>query len=258
LGCLAVFFFCSFLAIADPVSVRHVQGFLHGFLVLRDMNDKILASGGLTQNLTGNRVTSVLTLIFKDGSLYQETAIFSQQRTYRLLSYKQVLKGPAFKTPQTVSFDTATGKVNIEYSDKGKKKAISEQLSLPPDLANGILSMLLTAVDPRAETTLSMLVSTPKPRIVKLRISAESQDSFSVGGARAKAKATHYIIKIDIGGVTGAVAKVVGKQPPPVHMWIAAGNSPVFLKSEGPLYEDGPIWRIELASPVWPTSPEKQ
>ena len=66
------------------------------------------------------------------------------------------------------------------------------------------------------------------------------------------AKATHYVIKVDIGGVTGVVAKVIGKQPTPTDVWIAAGNAPIFLKSEGQLYEDGPIWRIELASPIWP------
>jgi hypothetical protein len=100
--------------------------------------------------------------------------------------------------------------------------------------------------------TLSMLVSTPKPRVVKLNISPSGQESFLVGGAAAKA--THYIMKIDIGGIAGVAAKVVGKQPPPLNFWIAAGTAPVFLKSEGPLYEDGPLWRIELASPVWPKS----
>jgi hypothetical protein len=117
--------------------------------------------------------------------------------------------------------------------------------------------MLLTERDPnQAETTLSMVVSTPKPRIVKLKISASGQDSFSIGGSGAKA--THYVVKIDIGGVTGVAATVLGKQPPPTNMWIAAGNAPVFLKLEGPLYEDGPIWRIELASPVWPKTSQKQ
>ena len=108
----------------------------------------------------------------------------------------------------------------------------------------------MTQIDPKVETTLSMLVSTPKPRVVKLKIAASEPDSFTLGGAGAKA--THYVVKIDIGGVTGVVAKVAGKQPPPIHFWVAQGNLPVFLKSEGPLFEDGPIWRIELASPVWP------
>ena len=246
---LAAFFLLR--AGADPVPVRHVQGYVRGFVILRDLDDKILASGDLIQNPVGNRVTAVLSLHFKDGSLYQETSVFSQRRIYQLLSYKQIQKGPAFKNAQTLSFNTAKGKVSIESTDKdGKIKTISDQIALPPDLANGILATLLTDVDPKAETTLSMLVSTPKPRLVKLKISATAPDTFSIGGSAANA--THYVIKIDIGGITGVAAKVVGKQPPPIHMWIAAGNAPVFLKSEAPLYEDGPTWRIELASPTWP------
>jgi hypothetical protein len=37
------------------------------------------------------------------------------------------------------------------------------------------------------------------------------------------------------------------------HVWILGGEAPAFVKLEGPLYFGGPIWRIELASPVWPS-----
>lgn len=248
--------FCAAMD-ADPISVRHVQGYIHGFLILKDTDDKVLASGDLIQVPAGPRVTDTLSLHFADGSLYEETAVFSQRRFYRLLNYKQVMKGAAFKIPETFSFDASTGAVNILYTDKdGKEKTIADKLSVPPDTANGILSLLLTEADPKVETTLSMVVSTPKPLVVKLKVSASGQDSYSVGGAGAKA--THYIVKIDIGGIPGIAAKVLGKQPPPEDMWIAAGNAPVFLRLEGPLYQDGPIWRIELASPVWPRASQKQ
>ena len=225
--------------------------------MLKGMDDKILASGALTQVPVGNRITSVLTLHFSDGSLYEERAVFSQRRVYQLLTYKLTQKGTSFKAPETLSFDTASGIVNIETTDKnGKPKSISKHLSLPPDLTNGIITMLLNDIDPTVETTLSMVVSTPEPRVVKLKISAAGQEPFLIGGSSAKA--THYVMKVDIGGITGVAAKVTGKQPPPTQFWIAAGNGPLFLKSEGPLYEDGPIWRIELAAPTWPKAAEKK
>jgi hypothetical protein len=247
---------CLILAVvfpmaADPVRVRHVRGFLHGFIVLKDSDDNVLASGTVTQTPLGNRVTMITSLHFKDGSLYEETSVLSQGRTFQLLSYKQVQKGPAFKVPETtLSFETSTGNVTVLYADRdGKKKAVSDHLSLPPDLANGILPILMTDIDPKVETTLSMVVSTPKPRVVKLKIAAGIADAFSAGGSGFKA--THYVVKIDLGGITAVVAKVAGKQPPPIDMWVSAGVAPAFLRSDGPLYEDGPIWRIELASPVW-------
>jgi hypothetical protein len=250
LACTSPLWLSSYVS-ADPVPVRHVEGFIHGFIVLKDMNDAILASGDVTQLPAGNHVRMAMALHFKDGSLYEETSVFSQQHVFRLLSYKQVMKGPAFKTQQTMTLDTATGNVNIQATDKdGKDKTIAKQISLPEDLANGIVSMLLTDVDPKAETTLSMLAASPEPRLVKLKIAATGEEPFSIGGSGFKA--THYVVKVDLGAVTGAVAKVIGKQPPPTHIWVATGTAPIFLKSEGQLFEDGPIWRIELASPAWP------
>jgi hypothetical protein len=95
-----------------------------------------------------------------------------------------------------------------------------------------------------------MVVATPKPRLVKLVITPHGEDSFSAGGSAHKA--THYVVKVEIGGIAGAVAPLVGKQPADTHVWILGGEAPAFVKSEGPLYDGGPIWRIELTSPVWP------
>jgi hypothetical protein len=237
-------------AFAEPVLVHHVRGYVHGFLLVKDTGGKIVAAGDVIQRPAGSRLTNTMTLHFRDGSLYQETTVFLQQRTFQLLSYRLVQKGPSFKTPEIFSFDTTTGNISMEYTGKkDKDKNISEHLDMPPDLANGMIPTLLTETDPKVETTLSMLVSTPKPRLVRLKISAVEPDPFSVAGIAAKA--THYVIKIDIGGVTGAVAKVVGKQPPPQHVWVAEGSAPIFLRSESELYEDGPVWCIELTSPRW-------
>jgi hypothetical protein len=51
--------------------------------------------------------------------------------------------------------------------------------------------------------------------------------------------------------MAGVAAAVAEKEPPDYHVWIMKGEAPVFLKSEGPLYFGGPVWRIELASPSW-------
>lgn len=237
---------------ADQIPVRHTEGRVHGFLVLRDVEDHLLASGGLTQLATGNRVTSELTFHFKDGSLQQETSEFSQRRVFQLLTYHLVQKGPTFKRPTDLTLDASTGQVTIRYTDDdGKEKTISERMNLPADLANGIVPTLLANIDPKTpKTTVSMLVSTPKPRVVKLEISPGGEDSFSVGGVARKALT--YTVHVNIGGVSGVIAPIVGKQPPDAHIWMAGGKAPGFLKSEGPSFEGGPIWKIELASPVWP------
>jgi hypothetical protein len=237
---------------AEPVPVRQTEGLIHGFLVLRTLNGDSLATGELIQVANGDRVTSELIFRFKDGSIHEETSVFSQRRIFRLLTYHLVQKGRAFKRPTDMTLNASTGQVIVHYIDDGKEETVTGNLKLPVDVANGIVTKLLNDIDPKAtKTVVSMVASTPKPRLVKFVISPEGGDSFSVGGSTLKA--TRYVIKVEIGGMSGVVAPIIGKQPPDTHVWMLVGKAPAFLKSEGQLYDDGPIWRIELASPVWPS-----
>jgi hypothetical protein len=102
------------------------------------------------------------------------------------------------------------------------------------------------------EAKVSMVVVTPKPRLVKLAISPRGEEPFSLVGSPRKA--IRYEIKIELGGLAGAVAPLIGKQPPNIQIWIIGGIAPAFVREEGPLYQDGPIWTIELTSPAWPDS----
>lgn len=244
--------------LAEQVPVRHLEGRIHGFLVMRDLDGKLIASGHLIQNAHGNRVTSELSFRFKDGSIRQETTVFSQRRTFQLLTHHLVQKGPAFKHAIDMSLNASTGQVTIQYTDDdGKEKRITDHLAMPADLANGIVTTLLCDIDPKGpKTSLSMLIATPKPRLVKLEISPLGEEPFTVGGSTEKA--THYAVKVDIGGISGIIAPIIGKQPPVTHVWMVYGKAPGFLRSEGPLFQDGPVWRIELASPVWPKASSGQ
>lgn len=237
------------------VAVRHTEGVLHGFLVLRTLAGEPLADGDLVQIARGDRVTSQLVFHFKDGSVHDETAVFSQRGNFRLLNYHLIQKGRAFPHPVAVSIDGSTGQVTVRSTDDdGKEKVATERLNLPRDVANGMILTLLKNIRSKAQQmTLSMVAATPKPRLVKLAITRQGEDLFAVGGSSRKA--THYVVKVEIGGVAGLVAPLFGKQPPDTHVWILGGDAPAFVKLEGALCLDGPIWRIELTSPIWPLLP---
>lgn len=239
---------------AAQVPVRHKEGLLHGFLVLRTMEGKIIADGDLVQVIHGDRVTSRLTFRFKDGSLHDETAVFSQRDNFRLLSDHLVQKGPSFRHPMDATFDATTGQLKLRYTDKGKVKTVSTQLEVSPDIANGMTLTLMKNIAPgTAKTTVSMVAYAEKPRLVKLNIIPQGEEPFSTGNARHKAM--HYVVKIEIGGLEGWLAEVFGKVPPDVHVWVLGGEAPAIVRSEGPLALDGPIWRVELVSPLWQRSP---
>jgi hypothetical protein len=236
--------------IAEQVPVRHKEGLMHGFLALRTLEDKKLADGEMTQVTEGDRVTDDLIFRFKDGSIYEDKTIFTQKGRFRLLSDHLVKKGPSFKQPMETLIDGSTGQVTVHYKDhNGKEKVLNQKLDLPPDLANGLMFTLVKDIEPSApQTTVSMLATTPKPRLVKLAIFPEGKKSLSSGSTGHKAVV--YDVKVQIGGMAGLLARVTRKQPPDTHVWVLGGEAPAFVKSEGPLYQGGPIWRIELAKPA--------
>src|SRR4029077_2167427 len=108
---------------AEEVRVRHTEGLVHGFLVLRTLEGSPLAEGDLTEVADGETVTNHLVFHFKDGSVHDETAVFSQRHSFRLLKDHLVQRGPAFRHPVDVSIDTAKGEVTVRYADDdGKEK----------------------------------------------------------------------------------------------------------------------------------------
>jgi hypothetical protein len=235
---------------ASPVAVRHTEGLVHGFLVLSTTEGEPIAYGDLMQFSRSDRVTAHVVLRFKDGSIHDESTVFSQHGNFRLLTYRLEQKGPSFKNPLEMSIDCTSGQVTVRYTHDGKSEVASDHMQLPPDLANGLTTTLLKNLrSGEAPATVSMLVPTPKPRLVQLLITPQGEEPFLIGDN--KSAAMHYVIKVQIGGVTGAIAPLLGKEPPDLHIWILGGDAPVFVKSEGPLFAGGPIWRIELTSPVW-------
>jgi hypothetical protein len=236
---------------AETVRVRYQEGVTHGFLVLRTLEGEQLATGDLNQSIHNGLVSTRLEFHFSDGSLHQETAVFSQRGTFHLLTDHLVEKGPAFKDPIDVSIDTAKGQVTVRDMKDGNDEISTKHIDLPPDLANGIVFILVKNLPSTAQqATVSMLAATPKPRIVKLTISREGEDTFSIEGSKRKAR--RFLAKVEIGGVAGVIAPLVGKQPPDVQIWVLQGEAPTFLKTQGPISAESPSWRIELTSPRWP------
>ena len=250
--------FTGVLTGASNVPVLYKEGLTHGFLVLSTLDGKQIAVGDLTEVARGNKVTTRLVFRFSDGSLQDETTVFSQRQNFHLITYHLVQKGPAFPHPTEVSIVTSTGQVTVQYTnDKGEEKTESERLKLPPELANGLVLTVLKNLGPEDQPPqLSMVVAAPKPRVVKLAISAQEKDPFTIAGSRREA--LHYVIKIEIGGLAGLVAPLLGKQPPDAHLWIIGGEAPTFVKSEALSFLGGPVWRMELASPVWPKSEQAE
>ena len=156
--------------------------------MLRTLEGDAIADGEVTQVARGDRVTNYLVFRFKDGSVDEETVVFSQRNRFRVVSDHHLQKGPAFKHPMDVSIEGVTGQITVRYTDvNGKEQVVTDRLKLPPDVANGMILTLLKNIRPNVpQTTVSMVVATPKPRLVKLLISPDGEESFSAGAPATK------------------------------------------------------------------------
>ena len=234
---------------AAPIKVRLAEGTARGFLVLRTPDGKTLAHGELVQHPAGRLIENRLTLNFGDGSLYDERLTFSQKDVFRLESYKLVQRGPSFPTSE-VSFDRKSGRYQARVQEKkgDEVKEASGEMDMPDDLYNGMALTLLKNSGSGASTRI--VAFTPKPRLVTMELSHEGDDPVRVGGVSKTAR--RHLVKLEIGGVTGLVASAIGKEPPDLRYWLVTGDIPAFVKFEGAMYLNGPVWHIELARIDWP------
>jgi hypothetical protein len=233
-----------------------VEGTLHGFLTARTGDGRMLASGDLTQTVHGDRLTLRLVFHFVDGSLDDETTVYTQHGSFRLVSDRHIQRGPFFPHPLTTGIDVRSGTVTVRTVDKdGKEQVDSRHMKLPPDLVNGLIYVLVKDLPPgAATTTLPMIVFAPKPRMVKVVFTPRGEDQFSIAGMSPKAE--HFDLKVDLGGIAGVVAPLIGKQPPDIQVWVVGGDAPVIVRGLAYLYDEGPILTIELGGVVWPKSPD--
>src|SRR5215470_16943628 len=152
---------------AEPVTVRYLEGLTHGFLSLKTMEGKPLGNGDLIQTVRGNRVTSRLVLHYKDGSVSDETTVFTLQKQFRVLTDRLIQKGPSFKTPLEATMDRSRGLVTVKYTNE---KGEEEKLEFPEDLANGMLMPLAkNFIKGPIPESVSVIAITPKPMLIKVK-----------------------------------------------------------------------------------------
>jgi hypothetical protein len=233
----------------QAVKVRYRTAFEHGFLIVRDQAGATLGSGELTQVSSRHRIKLHVVLHFRDGSIDDETTLYSQGETIRLISDRHIQRGKSYPNPVDVLIDAGKQQVTVRDLSKSTDQAKPEHMDLPPDTSNGILFDLIQNMQADTPIEVSYVALASKPRMVKLAIAKGGEDQFTIGGRSYKA--VKYDVKVHLGGVAGVVAPMIGKQPPDSHVWVTESKVPAVVRIDSALYTGGPVWSIQLASPVW-------
>lgn len=236
---------------AAQIRVRLMEGNFRGFLVLRSLDGAAIAHGEVSQQPAGKTILCHTILRFKDGSLFDESVVFSQRGYFRLESYRLVQHGPSFSTTE-VSFDRKSGRyqARCQTGKDGPHKAAGGKIELPADLYNGMALILLKNLPDGTGAAVHLAVFTPEPRIIGMQWSKEGEDEVLLGGRAMKA--TRSLVKLNIGGLAGILAWLAGKNPPDLRYWLVNGEVPAFVKFEGAMFLNGPVWRLEMTAVEWP------
>ena len=237
-------------AASAPIAVRLPEGPAHGFLTLSEEGTAApIAYGELLQWLDGRNVASELVFRFRDGSLYDQTIMFSQRPSFRVLRFRLVQQGPRFPEQADSRFDGSGAWEATVRKEGSEDQHASGRTTIPADVVNGLTTVIPKNLAPHGVAHAHMLNFRPKPVLLDVEFRPDGTDRYRIG--RQEGTATRYLVVPRVSGVKGAVASVVGKQPTPLKIWIANGKAPVLVRFEGALFLDGPEWRIELTGPQW-------
>ena len=242
------------LAALAQIPVRHAQGSSRAFLVLKDLSGRPLAFGDVIQVPHRSFISSRLVFHFRDGSVDDDLTTYSQNGVFRLIRDRHVQRGPSFPKPVDVTVDAEAGTITSRSAgEDGKEEVNVEHLKIPPEISNGLTNTILSNIAQHSPETELAYVSagTTKSRLVHLAIHPAGMEPMVVAGNRRQAM--HFVIHVELGGMAGMIAPMIGEQPDDLHVWVVEGEVPVIVAEQGQLFQGGPIWRVELASPTWPS-----
>jgi hypothetical protein len=234
---LALTLLCASLARSTTIAVQYQEGLVRAFPVLRTLDNETLAQGDFAQVTRGDQVTSRLVFRFKDGSLYDETVVFSQRDRFLLQTYRIVQRGPSFPETVEATMDRQSGRYEVRYraDEESAEEHLTGTLTIPDDAYNGMLTLIVKNLRPGAGETVSIVAFTPKPRVITLQLLPLAAEHGPAG----------EVVRYHIRPKLGLFASLLVTDIPDTRVWILQGEAPAFLKAEGPLYFMGPLWRVE-------------
>ena len=239
-------------AAAEPVAVRFVEGVTHGFLALRTADGALIASGDLLQVARRGAVESRMLFRFKDGSVLDETVVFTQERVFAMRSYRLLQSGPAYAEDTEISLERVSGKYRVKTTPRkdAPEEVLEGTLAVPADTYNGMVITIAKNLPRGAGETIHFVAFTPTARLIQLELAPAGKHKLMVGDLAKSA--TRYVLKPKPGPWLKLLSTLLGRMPPDGHAWIVTDPVPAFVRFEGPLNPAGPVWRIELTSPRWP------
>jgi hypothetical protein len=229
---------------AQPLSVRSPQEPMHRTFIMKAPDGRIIAGAEETAAVAADQVRSRMTFRFRDGSLDDEEAVFTQDKDFHLLRDHHVQKGPSFPTPIDITVDVSTDTVTWHQQKSGRDQVRTGHLGLPGNLANGIMPLLVENFPPHAQALQTSWVAVPThPMVVDISIKPAGERDIDPGGRTERVR--EFVLHPELHGFVGFLAPLVNKMPADIHVWVTDAARPCFVKLTGPFFPGGPDWTVE-------------
>jgi hypothetical protein len=228
--------------------VTEPAGAEHGFPGFCDSEGKKLGDGDFRQWLEGERLHVVITYKFPDGQLYEENALFRQNKelTQEQWSWKE-MKGD--KLQREFAADLVAGTATAKIPDENKD--VSSKIDIDPGrtFAGFGFTIALSNLRPRLlkgeQIELKALGFMPKPflkpMVVPVNISHAGLERMKMSGRYLRGD--HFVIRPEISFLVKLFIKV-----PDTHIWLTEPPAG-FLRWEGPVaLSTDPMRRVDLVS----------
>jgi len=233
---------------AEPVAVRHRQGLMHRYFLLKAPGGKVLAGGEEISYAEGDTVHSKLIFRFRDGSVDDEETVFTEVGAFHLLSEHHIQKGPSFPTPLDLIIDVPSKKVTWLEQSRGGNRYRSQHVDFPTDLANGMVPLLVENFPLGApEMKLSWVAIALRPLVVTLSVRPVGAQTVDPDGVAQRT--IEYVIHPELHGLVSFLAPLVSRQPADLDMWVSDDASQSFVQMTGPFYQGAPDWTVVSAGP---------
>ncbi len=230
---------------------------MRGFVTVRSLDGKQIGFGILNQSVHGMRITDHMTYRFHDGSLDDETAVFSESKEFTLISDHHLQRGPLFPHPIDLTTNAAGETTNRTIDSDGKVRLETSHVDLQSGMAvEGMMCTLMANLHPETQSLKLLTLSpTSKPRLFQFVITPEGHGTFHIAGASQTASI--FRLKTDLGGIAGVVAPILDKQPEDIFIWVLEGESPLSVRAIAQLSDGGPLLDIQLAGATFPNVTRK-
>jgi hypothetical protein len=233
------------------IEVNELQGASHGFPAWCDINGKKLANGEFRQWMQDERLHVVITYKFPDGRVFEEKALFRQERelVQERWSWKESKTG---NVEREFGADLSAGTAAAHIHTPNENKDISDKIDIEPGrtFAGFGFTIALANLRPRLikgeQIELKAVgfspIPTLKAQVVPVQISYGGLDRMKISGRFY----TGY--RFVVHPQVPVIAKMFMKVPD-TKIWLTYPAPAGFLRFEGPIVlPNDPMVRVDLIS----------